>query len=132
MAYTPTNRPLPYSQSLSNIVDKLTNDGDARIEEAIDQQAAQKQDTVPNVISQIEDIFESIANAILMEEPHLVIKIKTRYKAKSHFHDPTSGVIRRLPDDGLKAVKFPSRKPHEAWKFGECVDFEREQCLLWK
>ena len=99
-------------------------------EEVFDQHAIPNENGNSTVILQIEDIFSSIADAILKEETHLVINLKTRYKPKSRIHDKKSGVIRSLPDEETKAIKFPSRKPHEAWKFGRCGVFKPEQSLL--
>jgi len=117
---------LPTSRLLSNAVDKLTHDTVTHTDASINYSADLNQNQGQGVIFQIEDIFESIADSILNQESHLVIKLKTRYKPKKHVHNDTSGVIRSLPDvDGMKAIKFPSRKPHEAWKFGRFCGFAR-------
>jgi len=61
------------------------------------------------VISKIEDIFESVADSILHEKKELVIQLKTRKRTKKQ--NPDS-----LPD--TKLIRFPSKSPQEAWKFG--------------
>ncbi|KAG9245941.1 Spo11/DNA topoisomerase VI subunit A [Calycina marina] len=69
------------------------------------------------VISKIEAILESIGNSIVNQEKHMIIKLRTRRKAKPQVTNPSTGVTGSLPDDGMRGIKFPSRNPQEAWKF---------------
>lgn len=108
---------LPTGNALSILLDKLTQDTATHTTELTHAPADLNHSHAPAVISQIEGIFESIVDSILKEEPHMVIRLKTRYRPKNRVHDETSGVIRSLPDEETKAIQFPSRKPHEAWKF---------------
>jgi len=68
------------------------------------------------VIAKIEDIFESVADSILHEKKELVIRLKTRKRAKSGSSAPSDGVIKNGSD--TKLIRFPSKSPQEAWKFG--------------
>lgn len=119
----PRGEALPTSNLLLKTIDKLTHDRVIPAEAAVNYPADQTFGQGPSVISQIEDIFESIADSILKREPHLLIKLKRRQKPSYNVHNTTVGVVQDLPDVGMKAIKFPSRKPHEAWKFGKLATF---------
>jgi meiotic recombination protein SPO11 len=71
------------------------------------------------VISKIEDIFESITDSILKQKPELIIRLKTRKKTSSQIPETRKSDARDVHDDGMRAVKFPSRSPQEAWKFSK-------------
>lgn len=71
------------------------------------------------VISKIEDIFESIVESVLDEKKEMVIRLKTRRKSGMHVLDSDNGTVKRLPDDRMRAVRFPSKSPQEAWKFSK-------------
>lgn len=70
------------------------------------------------VISKIEDIFESIADCILDEKKEMTIRLKTRKRKGNQVHDAESGAIKSVSDEKERSVRFPSRSPQEAWKFG--------------
>ena len=71
------------------------------------------------VVSKIEAIFEKIAGCILEEKKELVIKLKTRGKQGAKTRNVDTGIIKSLPDDTMREVKFPSKSPKEAWRFSE-------------
>ena len=68
------------------------------------------------VISKIEDIFHSIADGILHQKQELVIHMRSRQKAGNQNIATQNGSVKRLYN-----VRFPSKSPQEAWKFGEHI-----------
>jgi hypothetical protein len=76
-----------------------------------------------SVISKIEQIFESIAESIL-EEKELVIEMKFRKKTGIKFFDGGAELSQSNLPRETRAVKFPSRNPHEAWKFSRLVHIQ--------
>ena len=66
-------------------------------------------------LSKIEDIFEAIADCLLDGKNEMAIRLKTRKKSttNSHTGDENSG------RDQMRAVRFPSKNPQEAWKFSK-------------
>lgn len=68
------------------------------------------------VISKIEDIFHSIADSILHQKQELVIYMRSRQKAGNQTIATQNGSVKRL-----YKVRFPSKSPQEAWKFGELI-----------
>ena len=69
------------------------------------------------VISKIEDIFDSIVDCIQNRGKELTIPIKTRAKTGLQASDASSGAIGSLSDGKIKNISFPSRNPQEAWRF---------------
>jgi len=72
------------------------------------------------VISKLEDIFEAMADCILNEEKELSIQLKR--KAKKSDRDENKSVDEPVPrgnqvQERFMNVTFPSKSPHEAWKF---------------
>jgi meiotic recombination protein SPO11 len=66
------------------------------------------------VISKIEDIFQSIADSILLQKQELVIHLRHRQKPGYQNIVAKNGSAK-----GLYEVRFPSKSPQEAWKFSE-------------
>jgi meiotic recombination protein SPO11 len=104
---------------LSNLPSRLTN-AINHFSQDDSFHAAAKSD--PNqagaVVAKIEDIFESIAHAILKQEKQMVIKLKVRKKTGKQPFGALSSDLQNAADDDMRAIKFPSRNPQEAWKFG--------------
>ncbi|KAH8591118.1 Spo11/DNA topoisomerase VI subunit A [Bisporella sp. PMI_857] len=103
---------------LSNLPSRLTN-AINHFSQDDSFHAAAKSD--PNqagaVVAKIEDIFESIAHAILKQEKQMVIKLKVRKKTGKQPFGALSSDLQNAADDDMRAIKFPSRNPQEAWKF---------------
>lgn len=68
------------------------------------------------VVSKVEDIFENIANAVLLQNSDVVIRLKSRRNSTRQ----GSGTIVGHPKDEIE-VRFPSRSPQEAWKFSKTL-----------
>lgn len=68
------------------------------------------------VISKIEDIFESIADSILNQKQDLSILLKTRQRPGNQ-----NTRTQNASTKGQYEVRYPSRSPQEAWKFGEFI-----------
>jgi meiotic recombination protein SPO11 len=115
------NRPLIHNRPDAN------HDGPDADAEAIDSPAESLNPLSLNqagaVISKIEDIFESIADSIINQKEELVIQLKTRRKPGNQVYDNASGVLKSLHDDEMRAIRFPSKTPQEAWKFSKFVSF---------
>jgi hypothetical protein len=71
------------------------------------------------VVSRIERIFENIASSILDEKNNVAINLKTRGKQSMTRRDTDTGIIKVIPSDERKTVRFPSKSPKEAWKFSK-------------
>jgi len=71
------------------------------------------------VISRIEDIFEAISDCILDEKKELTIQLKTRKKTGKQEHASNSRESTRASEADVSTIRYPSKKPQEAWKFGE-------------
>lgn len=81
------------------------------------------------VICKIEDIFESLTDCVLDGRKEMAIELKTR-KRRNHGHDAANGTIKDLGEDKTTSVKFPSKNPQEAWKFGRfCYGRGRQRAL---
>lgn len=73
------------------------------------------------VISRIEDVFESVADCIVEERKELVIQLKSRGGTKLRACSSQDTDTKKKPAAELRDVKFPSRSPQEAWKFSTCI-----------
>jgi meiotic recombination protein SPO11 len=71
------------------------------------------------VITKIEDIFESITDCILDEGKELVIPLKSRPKKKNEANKNDPIQDSRTPNAKARNITFPSRSPQEAWKFSK-------------
>jgi meiotic recombination protein SPO11 len=72
------------------------------------------------VITKIEDIFESLLDCIINEKKCLVLHIKSRAKSGRQTIDATTGVIRNVGNIETKEITFPGKNQKEAWKFSKC------------
>ena len=70
------------------------------------------------VVSKIECIFERVADCILDEEKVVTIKLKVRRKPSATAQDTATGTTKSMVDDDMRTIKFPSKSPKEALKFG--------------
>jgi meiotic recombination protein SPO11 len=82
------------------------------------------QDALPNrntagaVITQIENIFESITDCLLDDKNEFTICLKTRPRRNAQEDEANNGKKRLM--SGVRKVTFPNRNPKEAWKFSRC------------
>lgn len=72
------------------------------------------------VITKIEDIFESLLDRIINEKKCLVLHIKSRGKKGGQTLDAATGAIRNTRNVEAKEITFPGKTQKEAWKFGKC------------
>jgi meiotic recombination protein SPO11 len=72
------------------------------------------------VITKIEDIFESLLDCIINEKKFLVLHIKSRARDGRHNIDATTGAIRNAGNVETKEITFPGKNQKEAWKFSKC------------
>lgn len=72
------------------------------------------------VITKIEDIFESLLDCIINEKKCLVFHIKSRAKSGRQTLDAVNGAIRNAGNVETKEITFPGKTQKEAWKFGKC------------
>lgn len=70
------------------------------------------------VITKIEDIFESLLDCIINEKKCLVLHIKSRGNNGRQTLDAATGAIRNTTDVETKEITFPGKTQKEAWKFG--------------
>jgi meiotic recombination protein SPO11 len=120
------NPPEVTGNLLQDLQDRpLTSNKQGNGEDGFQERAAQREIPAPNgtigssnqagaVISKIEDIFESIAESILDQKKEIVIRLKSRQKPGNQKIANQNG-----PAEAQNEVRFPSRSPQEAWKFGE-------------
>ncbi|KFY71813.1 hypothetical protein V499_08004, partial [Pseudogymnoascus sp. VKM F-103] len=69
------------------------------------------------VITKIEDIFESLLDCIINEKKCLVLHIKSRGKKGGQTLDAATGAIRNTRNVETKEITFPGKTQKEAWKF---------------
>ncbi|OBT91378.1 hypothetical protein VE01_10591, partial [Pseudogymnoascus verrucosus] len=69
------------------------------------------------VITKIEDIFESLLDRIINEKKCLVLHIKSRGKKGGQTLDAATGAIRNTRNVETKEITFPGKTQKEAWKF---------------
>jgi len=103
-------RDISQGQLLSHLPDRLT----ASQEQGNQEQAAhinRHSNQSGAVITKIEDIIESMADCILDGKKPLVIYLKSRRKRVKREDDEDEG------DTEAMAIRFPSRKRKEAWRF---------------
>jgi meiotic recombination protein SPO11 len=72
------------------------------------------------VITKIEDIFESLLDCIINEKKCLVLHIKSRARNGRHTIDAATGAIRNAGNVETKEITFPGKTQKETWKFGKC------------
>lgn len=72
------------------------------------------------VITKIEDIFESLLDCIINEKKCLVLHIKSRRNNGRQTLDAITGAIGNTGNIEAKEITFPGKTQKEAWKFGEC------------
>lgn len=72
------------------------------------------------VITKIEDIFESLLDCIINEKKCLVLHIKSRGNNSRQTLDAVTGAIRNIGNVETKEITFPGKTQKEAWKFGKC------------
>lgn len=72
------------------------------------------------VITKIEDIFETLLDCITNEKKCLVLHIKSRGKNGCQILDAATGAIRNTGNVEAKEITFPGKTQKEAWKFGKC------------
>jgi len=116
---------------LSNLPHReLTHDSRANLERREDFSfiARPNPNQAGAVIARIEDIFESIADSILHEKKELIIRLRTRRRTKNHNLDPSNSAVRNASD--TKLIRFPSKSPQEAWKFGRYRGFSKLSLLM--
>ncbi|KFX89885.1 hypothetical protein O988_08440 [Pseudogymnoascus sp. VKM F-3808] len=69
------------------------------------------------VLTKIEDIFESLLDCIINEKKSLVLHIKSRARNGRHTIDAATGAIRNAGNVETKEITFPGKTQKEAWKF---------------
>ena len=69
-----------------------------------------------DVITKLEDIFESLADCLLDEKKELTIRLKPRARRTANEDSRSSSQGRRA---GERSITFPSKSPQEAWRFSE-------------
>ncbi|KFY44396.1 hypothetical protein V495_03483 [Pseudogymnoascus sp. VKM F-4514 (FW-929)] len=69
------------------------------------------------VITKIEDIFESLLDCIINEKKCLVLHIKSRARSGRHTIDAATGAIKNAGNVETKEITFPGKNQKEAWKF---------------
>lgn len=72
------------------------------------------------VITKIEDIFESLLDCIINEKKCLVLHIKSRARNSRHTIDAATGAIKNTGNVETKEITFPGKTQKEAWKFSKC------------
>lgn len=72
------------------------------------------------VITKIEDIFESLLDCIIDEKKCLVLHIKSRAKNGRQALHAATRAIRNTGTVETKEITFPGKTQKEAWKFGKC------------
>lgn len=104
---------------LTNSSDRRLTDGGNASAEAVSRTGnTENPNHAGAVITKIEDIFDSIADSILDEKKELVIQLKARSRLGIQARDPLAETIKSLPKSEPRTIKFPSKSPQEAWKFG--------------
>ncbi|RKF78682.1 Meiotic recombination protein SPO11 [Golovinomyces cichoracearum] len=94
-------------------LDSTTQMISTHVEDIEQHRLGQPQSQAGLVITKIEHIFETIADCILEKKKELVIQLKTKSKAKE-----TNEILNiGIPEEKIRNVTFPSRKPREAWRF---------------
>ncbi|RKF57914.1 Meiotic recombination protein SPO11 [Golovinomyces cichoracearum] len=94
-------------------LDSTTQMISTHVEDIEQYRLGQPQSQAGLVITKIEHIFETIADCILEKKKELVIQLKTKSKAKETNENLNIGI----PEEKIRNVTFPSRKPREAWRF---------------
>ena len=110
---------LPHSTDVGTISDEATNFS-----------SNPNHDRVGAVICKIEDIFESLADCVLDGKKEMIIELKTRKKRGNQGRDAVDGTITDLGEGKVTSVKFPSRSPQEAWKFGKSWKWKWKDSFL--
>ncbi|RKF78001.1 Meiotic recombination protein SPO11 [Golovinomyces cichoracearum] len=94
-------------------LDSTTQVISTHVEDIEQHRIGQPQSQAGLVITKIEHIFETIADCILEKKKELVIQLKTKSKAK----ETNENLNIEIPEEKIRNVTFPSRKPREAWRF---------------
>lgn len=71
----------------------------------------------PNILAEIESIFESMVDVLLNERGQLTVAIKTRTLSRGQPCDAVNAA--QIHAESVQHLSFPGKTEKEAWRFGE-------------